>query len=323
MNRAFLLLISLFFSTLFFLSLIVAPSIFGTSLKIRDVSDDLEYTEIYRNSSDFQLDNPYSIIVQNLENRSEDIIQASNSLIRWLISPSFQEKIVDYKINGTSVFFPGNPLSEEQEIHQLSEEDYRFWEEIPLVTQISVKLRLGVTTTLRDSGLLDHLLSELEKFVTVDLSVLALGTGQILQAGRDGEVDVLIVHDELQEKQYIEDGYGLHRLHFMSSKFILVGKRSLEFDNIDSVSECFRIIYNSNFLFISRGDTSGTHNRELAIWKSANLTISSDNREWKNINSWYSESGQGMSATLRIAKEFGAYTLIDEGTWLFIQNSEI
>ncbi|MFQ6045865.1 MAG: substrate-binding domain-containing protein [Gemmatimonadales bacterium] len=170
----------------------------------------------------------------------------------------------------------------------------------------SATITLATTTSVRDSRLLDALLPPFERATGYDVKVLAVGSGQALELGRRGEADLLLVHDPEGERAFVEGGYGKARVPLMHNEFVIVGPsadparvRGL------SVIRAFLQIADSGALFISRADRSGTHTREQALWALAGRAPR---------GAWYRESGQGMSATLQIADQLGAYTLTDVGT---------
>jgi len=167
---------------------------------------------------------------------------------------------------------------------------------------------LATTTSTDDSGLLDFILPVFTFETGWEVQVISVGTGAALQLGRDGEADVLLVHARAQEDQFVEDGYAEERFDVMYNDFIIVGPDGGAISHNTDIEMTFRNILEQNLLFISRGDDSGTHTRELQIW--AFLDIDPED------NDNYLESGQGMGATLGMAAEMDAYTLSDRATWL-------
>ncbi len=173
-------------------------------------------------------------------------------------------------------------------------------------------LILATTTSTQDSGLLDVLIPLFQQQTGYNVKVVAVGTGQALQMGQQGNADVLLVHAPSSEKTYMDGGFGKDRFLVMHNDFIIVGPSTDpagirgDSDAIDA----FKKIASSNSPFISRGDQSGTNTKELSIWKSAGLDPAGEKP------AWYIESGQGMGATLTIASEKQAYTLTDRATYL-------
>ena len=169
-------------------------------------------------------------------------------------------------------------------------------------------IMLATTTSTDDSGLLDFILPVFLFETGWDVMVTSVGTGAALQLGRDGEADVLLVHARAQEDQFVEDGYADERFDVMYNDFVVVGPDGGAISHNDDIAQTFTDILEQNLMFISRGDESGTHTRELQIWTFLELD--------PEDNGNYLESGQGMGATLGMAVEMYAYTLADRATWL-------
>lgn len=171
-------------------------------------------------------------------------------------------------------------------------------------------LILATTTSTQDSGLLDVLIPLFEAETGYKVQAVAVGTGQALKMAEEGNADVVLVHAPKSEEAFMDAGFGKDRALVMHNDFIIVGPESdlAQIKGTASVIDALNAIYDSGSLFISRGDDSGTHKKELDIWSKAELNPNGQN--------WYLESGQGMGATLTIASEKGAYTLTDRGTFL-------
>jgi tungstate transport system substrate-binding protein len=177
------------------------------------------------------------------------------------------------------------------------------------------ELVLATTTSTYDSGLLDHIIPVFEKEHDVRVKVVATGTGQALRLGEAGDADVLMVHSPPAEIQFIEGGYGLYRVAVMHNEFVLVGpsKDPADIKGKATAAEALEAIFTSRATFCSRGDDSGTHNKERALWAMTDVpygTVSSHEH-----SDWYLSLGQGMGDTLRTASQKGAYTLTDDGTY--------
>jgi tungstate transport system substrate-binding protein len=172
-------------------------------------------------------------------------------------------------------------------------------------------LILATTTSTQDSGLLDVLIPLFEQQSGFKVQTVAVGSGQAITMGQQGNADVLLVHSPAAEKQFMADGWGKDRALIMHNDFIVVGPAAdpAKIKGLAPV-EAFKAITAASAIFISRGDNSGTNTKELALWKSAGL----DPKGTKAA--WYIESGQGMGATLTIASEKSAYTLTDRATYL-------
>ncbi len=173
-------------------------------------------------------------------------------------------------------------------------------------------LILATTTSTQDSGLLDVLIPQFEQQTGYKVKVVAVGSGQALQMGQQGNADVLLVHSPSAEQTYMSGGFGKERLLVMHNDFIIVGPTAdpAHIKGDSSAVDAFKKIAAAQATFISRGDNSGTNAKELAIWQSASLTPATTKPKW------YVETGQGMGATLTIASEKAAYTLTDRATYL-------
>jgi len=169
---------------------------------------------------------------------------------------------------------------------------------------------LATTTSTYDSGLLDTLVPDFEDQTDYEVKIIAVGTGQALAMGERGDADVLLVHAPSSELELVESGAAINRQLVMHNDFVIVGSEDdpAGIEGMTSAADAFTTIYESEATFISRGDDSGTHKKEKAIWESAGLDPEGQ--------SWYEQSGQGMGATLQIANQKDAYTLSDRGTYL-------
>jgi len=168
---------------------------------------------------------------------------------------------------------------------------------------------LSTTTSTQDSGLLDYILPSFTEETGIEVKVVAVGTGKALQMGRDGEADVLLVHAKASEVEFVEEGHGVERFDVMYNDFVLVGPQPLEYA---SIGETLEGIKNNEAKFVSRGDDSGTHKKELSIWASADINPEGD---------WYVSAGKGMGDVLQMANELRAYTLTDRATYLSMKDA--
>lgn len=173
-------------------------------------------------------------------------------------------------------------------------------------------LILATTTSTQDSGLLDVLIPQFEQQTGYTVKVVAVGSGQALQTGQQGNADVLLVHSPSAEHAYMSGGFGKERLLVMHNDFIIVGPTAdpAGIKGDSSAVDAFKKIAASGASFISRGDDSGTNAKELGLWKSAGIDPVGTKPPW------YMETGQGMGATLTVASEKSAYTLTDRATYL-------
>jgi tungstate transport system substrate-binding protein len=171
------------------------------------------------------------------------------------------------------------------------------------------KLILATTTSTQDSGLLDVILPDFEAGFGVKVDVIAVGTGQALQLGQDGNADVLLVHSRACEDEFMANKHGVRREDVMYNNFVIVGPESdpAGIKGLASAAEAFQKIAAASATFISRGDDSGTHTKELSIWKTAAI---------EPAGAWYVSAGQGMGEVLTMSNEQQAYTLSDRATYL-------
>ncbi|MFC6613486.1 substrate-binding domain-containing protein [Halopenitus salinus] len=176
-------------------------------------------------------------------------------------------------------------------------------------------LTLTTTTSTYDTGLLSELNAPFEEMYGVTVDSVAQGTGAALETARNGDSDVVMVHARSLEDEFMREGYGVNRRDLMFNDFVIVGPGSdpAGISGMESATDAFAAIADSEAPFISRGDNSGTHTKELAIWEAAGTDPGGD---------WYRETGQGMGEVLNIANEADGYTLADRGTYLS-QRSEI
>jgi tungstate transport system substrate-binding protein len=174
--------------------------------------------------------------------------------------------------------------------------------------QAKETLTLASTTSTLDSGLFDALIPPFETEFNCTVKIIAVGTGQAMRLARDGNADVLLVHDRQAEEKFVADGFGVKRLDVMHNDFVVVGPKN-DPAGISGLkgAEAFKKIAVNGAFFVSRGDDSGTHKKELQLWKAAGVSPAGE---------WYLESGSGMEATLRIANEKIAYCIVDRATWL-------
>jgi len=169
---------------------------------------------------------------------------------------------------------------------------------------------LATTTSTQDSGLLDVLLPVFKKDTGYFVKTISVGSGQAMMMGKKGEADVLLVHSPAEEKKLVDEGYFVDRKLVMHNDFIIIGPPNdpAKIKGSATAVEAFKKIAQSGSLFYSRGDKSGTHSKELSIWKAAGI-----NPEGKK---WYRKTGSGMGATVNVASEKDGYTLADRGTYV-------
>jgi tungstate transport system substrate-binding protein len=173
------------------------------------------------------------------------------------------------------------------------------------------------TTSTQDSGLFDHILPLFKAKTGIEVKVISQGTGQALDTGRRGDADVVFVHARPQEEKFVADGFGVKRFAVMYNDFILIGPNSdpAGVKGGKDIVAALTAIKNKAAPFVSRGDKSGTHAAELALWTAAAIDISGADK-----GPWYREIGQGMGAALNTASAMNGYVLADRGTWLSFRN---
>ena len=172
---------------------------------------------------------------------------------------------------------------------------------------------LATTTSTQDSGLLDVLIPMFEKKTGYFMKTIAVGSGQAMAMGAKGEADVLLVHSPAAEKKFMADGNGVERRLIMHNDFIIVGPPNdpAKIKGVKKAAEAFKKIASSGSIFMSRGDKSGTHAKEMDIWKAAAVKVEGEK--------WYQQTGLGMGQTLAVAAEKKTYTLADRGTYLALK----
>ncbi len=187
---------------------------------------------------------------------------------------------------------------------------------IPSASFAETRIRCASTTSTQNSGLFDYLLPQFEKEKGIKVDVIAVGTGAAIELGKRGDADVVFVHAKEQELQAVSEGYFVNRHDVMYNDFVIIGPAEdpANVKGVKSAREAFSRIAGKGVPFISRGDKSGTHVKELSIWNKAGIEIKG--------RSWYLEAGQGMEKTQRIANEKRAYTLTDRGTWLATKDKD-
>ena len=182
---------------------------------------------------------------------------------------------------------------------------------LPANTLAEKKMLMMATTTSTDNtGLLDYLAPKFKEATGIELKWTATGTGKALKLGENCDVDILMVHAPPAEKKFVADGFGSDRREIMVNDFVIIGP---ETDPAGikgkSIKDAFAMLKAKQAVFASRGDNSGTHKKELALWKAADLPV-------PEKENWYVQTGQGMLATINIAAERNGYTMTDRGTYI-------
>jgi tungstate transport system substrate-binding protein len=193
-------------------------------------------------------------------------------------------------------------------------------------------IKMSTTTSTENSGLLDVLLPEFEKDTGIQVKVIAKGTGAAIRDGMDCNVDIIFVHAKAREEKFVAEGYGAYRLGVMHNDFVILGPAAdpAGIKGMKSASGALKKIAEAKAGFVSRGDDSGTHTKEQALWKASGIPLETTSTEIVSkgkkkkltfvypggLGEWYFSIGQGMGKTLTFAEEKQAYTLADRGTYL-------
>ena len=182
-------------------------------------------------------------------------------------------------------------------------------------------IRLATTTSLRDSGLLDELLPDFSSISNIEIDVIAVGSGAAMSLAENNDVDVLIVHDPIREFEFIENGFAENRTTFAWNRFVLLGPENYPGSFFDTLNW----IIENNQCFVSRGDESGTHQKEQEIWRilsnQSESNFAEDDLGFHPIYDGYQSIGQGMGAAITISNELECWTLSDRGTALYRQGN--
>jgi len=177
------------------------------------------------------------------------------------------------------------------------------------------EIKMAVTTSFHNSGLSDILVPAIKRDLDLDVQLLVVGTGQALKLGAAGDVDAILVHSRKAEDKFLAAGNGTHRREIMYNDFVFIGPKADEANagNAASASDALSQIADANAPFVSRGDDSGTHKKELGLWNAAGLNPAT-------FGAWYKAVGAGMGAALNTAAGMDAYIMSDRASWLNFGN---
>lgn len=177
------------------------------------------------------------------------------------------------------------------------------------------QMRMAVTTSFQNSGLAEVLLPEIQKDLGLEVQLLVVGTGQALKLGEAGDVDAILVHSRAAEEAFVAQGYGTHRREIMYNDFVLIGPATdpAAIETSQTARAALSKIADTKSAFVSRGDDSGTHKKELSLWADAQLDPT-------GFGPWYNAVGAGMGAALNTASGLGAYIMSDRASWLNFGN---
>ena len=288
-------------------------------------------TKILKEADDKML-NTYSAIAVNPEapfvdadgNSVADVYvntAGADALIQWLLTEEALKAAGEYGFAeyGEYLFY-------------VLESAPKYAGEIAQATEETKTIRLSTTTSVKDSGLLGYLLPKFESAYGYTVEVQSAGTGKAIAAAKAGNADLILVHSKSQEEAFVTDGFGrvvtgfeTERVSFIYNYFVLCGPSAdpAGVEAAASVLDAFKAIADGKHKFISRGDGSGTHTKELALWP-AELGIAKEAESFASYTEWYTSANTGMGACLVMAEEMGAYILTDKATFLtFVANDGV
>lgn len=237
----------------------------------------------------------------------------AKALVDWLMSQQAADLIAQYGVSeyGEALF----SLKSDKPVSSA---------EIPQATDATKIIRLSTTTSVNDSGLLAYLLPTFESAYGYTVEVSSAGTGKAIAAATMGNADLILVHSKSQEETFVADGYAKlldgytgERLTFMYNYFVLIGPKSdpAKCAEAENVKEAFARIAEGKYPFVSRGDKSGTHSKEVTLWPEE-LAITTEADSFADYSEWYLSSNAGMGVCLTMANEMDAYLLSDKATFL-------
>lgn len=177
------------------------------------------------------------------------------------------------------------------------------------------EMKLAVTTSFHNSGLAEILLPEIKADLGLDVQLLVVGTGQAIRLGEAGDVDAILVHSKKAEDKFLAGGYGTHRREIMYNDFVFIGPKgdAAHVHDAETAADALQKIAGAEAAFVSRGDDSGTHKKELSLWAAADLDA-------EGFGDWYRAVGAGMGAALNTAAGMNAYIMSDRASWLNFGN---
>ena len=245
----------------------------------------------------------------------------ADALMHWLLLPETLDLAANYGMEeyGNTLFY-------------VPEDAPTYEGEIPAATDETKTIRLSTTTSVNDLGLLAYLLPQFEEAYGYTVEVQSAGTGKAIEAAKFGNADLILVHSKSQEEEFVNagfarviDGMETERLSFLYNYFVLCGPSEdpAGVKDAATVLDAFAAIAEGKYPFISRGDGSGTHTKELSLWP-AELGITEDAASFADYTDWYTSANAGMGACLVMAEEMGGYILTDKATFLtFVANNGV
>ena len=243
------------------------------------------------------------------------------ALINWMLSEEGENAAANYGVDeyGTNLFY----LKDDRPVSEA---------EIPAATEETKLVRLSTTTSVNDSGLLGYLLPMFEEAYGYEVEVFSAGTGKAIENAKMGNADLILVHAKAQEEAFVADGFSYvldgmdtERLSFMYNYFVLCvpAEDPAAAAEAEDVLAAFQSIAEGKYKFVSRGDNSGTHTKELSLWPES-LGITAEPESYADYTDWYISANAGMGACLVMAEEMGAYILTDKATFLtFVANDGV
>ncbi len=268
--------------------------------------------------------NPEAPFVDADGNAVEDVqlnTVGAAALINWLLSEEGEDLAANFGFEeyGEYLFY----LKEDRPVSEA---------EIPEATEETKLIRLSTTTSVNDSGLLGYLLPIFEEKYGYEVEVYSAGTGKSIANAKMGNADLILVHAKKQEEAFVEDGFAYtlegmesERMTYMYNYFVLCGPSAdpAGVKDAEDVLAAFKAIADGKYTFVSRGDGSGTHTKELSLWPE-DLGITAEADSFKDYTDWYISANAGMGACLVMAEEMGAYILMDKATFLtFVANDGV
>ena len=245
----------------------------------------------------------------------------ADALIHWLLTREALDMAGDYGVaeSGEHLFY-------------VKDDAPVYTGDIAPATEETKVIRLSTTTSVNDSGLLGYLLPVFESTYGYTVEVQSAGTGKAINAAKFGNADLILVHSKSQEEAFVEegfarivDGFTSERISFIYNYFVLCGPSAdpAGVKDCASVLDAFAAIADGKYTFVSRGDASGTHTKELSLWPES-LGITKEAESFANYTDWYVSANAGMGACLVMAEEMGAYILTDKATFLtFVANDGV
>ena len=275
--------------------------------------------------ADSDMKNTYSVIAVNPEapfadadgNAVSDVYvntAGADALVKWLLSEEALKLASEFGMGDEFLFY-------------ILEGAPKYEGEIPAATEETKTIRLSTTTSVKDSGLWGVLEPAFEDKYGYALEIASAGTGKAIQAAKDGNADLILVHSKSQEEAFIEAGFGrvvegfeAERISFLYNYYVLCGPSAdpAGVKSAASVKDAFAAIAAGEYTFISRGDNSGTHTKELALWP-ADLGITKEADSFAAYTKWYNSANAGMGTCLTMAEQMEAYILTDKATFLTFQ----